>query len=349
MRIDDFRVGKDGVYFIAEAGVNHNGDLEMAEELVDVAAEAGADAVKFQTFCADRLVTSNAETVEYQQDSDISGTQYEMLSQYELDHADHERLREHCENRGITFLSTPFDPESAEMLADLGVPAIKVGSGELNNLPLLKHIAGLSVPMIISTGMGTMQEVRNARDAILAKEPDAEAAFLHCTSAYPCEMSDVNLRAMETMARELPEPVGYSDHTTAPETPAIAVAAGAEIVEKHFTLNSSLPGPDHEASLEPPELSNAVSLVRDANLARGKSKKSPVPVETENRSALRKGLHAAVDLPPNTVLEDHHIDILRPADGLSPRYRETVLGTRVVRELDSGDPITETDVSWEKD
>lgn len=349
MRIEDFQVGEDGVYFIAEAGVNHNGDLEMAEELIEVAAEAGADAIKFQTFSADRLVTPDAETVEYQRESDTANTQYEMLRRYELDRADHELLREYCESHEITFLSTPFDPESAEMLVDLGIPAIKLGSGELDNHPLLKHVAGLSVPMIVSTGMGTMQEVRDARDAIRAEDPAADVAFLHCTSEYPCEIADVNLRAMETMSEELTESIGYSDHTTLPETPAMAVVAGAQIVEKHFTLDSSLPGPDHEASLEPPELIRAVSLVRDATRARGESEKRPVPAELENRSAIRKSLHAAVDLAADTVLTDRHLDVLRPAEGLSPRHRQAVLGVRVTRDLTAGEPITKADVNWESE
>jgi len=344
MEINGRLIPEDSPYFIAEGGVNHNGDLEMAERLIDAAAEAEADAVKFQTFSADRLVTQDAQTAEYQEETTDENSQYEMLRQYELDRAAHERLMDYCAEREITFLSTPFDPESADMLADLGVPAIKVGSGELDNHPLLEHVAEIGLPMIVSTGMGTIEEVHEAYEAITAANPDVDLVFLHCTSAYPAAIEDVNLRAMKTMDIELPVPVGYSDHTTLPETPALAVAAGACVLEKHFTLDSSLPGPDHEASLEPDELARCIELNEIATRSLGDSEKQPVNAEMANRSVARKSLHAATDLESGTILTESHLKIVRPADGLSPREYQAVLGKRISNPLSADDPLREEDL-----
>jgi N-acetylneuraminate synthase/N,N'-diacetyllegionaminate synthase len=347
MELDGVTLGEEKTYVIAEAGVNHNGSIETAEKLVDAAAESDADAVKFQTFSADRLVAADAAKADYQTESTGEGTQYEMLKQYELDRAAHERLMAYCTDHRITFLSSPFDPPSADMLADLGVSAIKIGSGELDNHPFLEHVAGLGLPLIVSTGMGTMDEVYAARDVIRSVDPDLEITFLHCTSSYPCMMEDVNLRAMETMIDELEEPVGYSDHTTLPETPALAVAAGATIVEKHFTLDSTLPGPDHKASLEPPELSRAVELVRTAFKSRGEPLKQPTDAEVEIKTVARKSLHAARSIPAGTQLTDADIKIVRPAAGFSPRKYENVIGATVTGDLDADDPITPESLSFE--
>ncbi len=345
MEIDGTRIGHDCLpYFIAEAGVNHNGDLDLAEELVDIAADAGADAVKFQTFSADRLVTEDASKAEYQEETTGEGEQYEMLQQYELDRAAHERLMTYAAERGITFLSTPFDPDSADMLADLGVPAIKIGSGELDNHPLLEHVAGLGLPMVVSTGMGTMEEVHAAHEVIRAVDSEIELTFLHCTSAYPAAVEDANLRAMQTMEEELPTPVGYSDHTTLPETPGLAVAAGACLVEKHFTVDSSLPGPDHEASLEPGELERAVAMMQTAATALGSSEKEPTAAELENVENTRRALHAAVEITEGTAIQADDVDILRPATGLSPRRYDSVIGARAATDIEPGESITASDV-----
>jgi len=328
------------VYVIAEAGVNHNGDMDLARELVDAAVAAGADAVKFQTFRADRLVTPDAAQADYQTEQTETESQYEMLERYELSRAAHEDLQSYCQEQGITFLSTPFDPESADLLDDLGVPIIKLGSGELDNHPLLKHVAGLGRPIVLSTGMGTLEEVRRAREVIRAANPDVDLAVLHCTSCYPAAVEDVNLRAMGTLADELDTPVGYSDHTTAVETPAMAVAAGADIVEKHFTVDRSLPGPDHEASLEPDELDRAVTLARTAATARGSAVKEPTDAELENRAHIRKSLHAARDIPAGTPLAADDVRVLRPTDGLAPPHYDDVLGVELARDLEAGEPIT---------
>lgn len=341
MELDGTAVGVDDVYYIAEAGVNHNGRIETAEELVDVAVDCGADAVKFQTFSADRLVTKDAGKADYQAEASDTESQHEMLKRYELDRTAHKRLMAYCDERDITFLSTPFDSESADMLADLGVSAIKLGSGELDNHPLLEHVAGLGLPMMVSTGMGTLDEVSAAYEVIRSVDPDIELAFLHCTSEYPCPLQNVNLRAMETMIDELDATIGYSDHTTLPETPAFAVAAGAAIVEKHFTLDSTLPGPDHEVSLEPTELERSVKSVRDSFRTLGSQIKEPTTNELKNKSVVRKSLHAATTIPKGTRLKPSHIDVIRPADGLSPAMYQTVLDSVVDQDLSQGDPISE--------
>jgi len=336
--------GTESPYFIAEAGVNHNGERELAEDLVDTAAAAGADAVKFQTFSADRLVSEDAPTAAYQEEQTGIESQREILRQYELDRAEHRHLQSYCSEQGITVLSTPFDPRSADMLVDLGVPAIKLGSGELDNEPLLEHVAAYDLPLIVSTGMGTMAEVHTAHDIINSVDPTADVAFLHCTTSYPCERSDVNLRAMKRMGEELPVPVGYSDHTTLPETPALAVAAGASIVEKHFTMDRALPGPDHQASLEPEELHRAVSLVESAATMLGSGEKKPTDTERELIGKSRKGLHAATDIPAGIEIREEHVDVLRPATGLSPRQYNEVVEARSAADIIADEPITAADV-----
>ena len=341
MKVGEQEIGtSQRPFFIAEAGVNHNGDLDTAKDLIDLAADAGADAVKFQTFSADRLVTPEASKAEYQTETTGEGSQYEMLKRYELDREFHEILFEYCEQKDIMFLSTPFDRESADMLKDLGVNAIKLGSGELDNIPLIKHVSQFGFPLIVSTGMGTLDEVIAAHEAIQSVNSDPDVVFLHCTSAYPCSIDDVHLRAMRTMEKELGTLVGYSDHTTLPETPALAVAAGACVLEKHFTLDSDLPGPDHEASLEPDELSKSINLVNVAYRMLGYSEKQPTPVELDNLKKTRKSLHAAVDIPKGTQIQAEHLEIIRPADGVSPTRYDNILGARTKKNIERGEPIT---------
>jgi len=328
-------------YFIAEAGVNHDGDMDQAERLVDAAVDAGADAVKFQTFVADRLATRDAPKAPYQEETTGEQSQYEMLRELELTRADHERLQSYCREHDIEFLSTPFDAESATLLDDLDVPRVKLGSGELDNHPLLEHVAGFGRPMVVSTGMGTVAEVRDALDAIRSVDEDLAVTFLHCTTAYPASLDEVNLRAMRTMAEELPTPVGYSDHTTRVEVPAFAVAAGATVVEKHFTLDRTLPGPDHRASLEPDELATAVSLVRDAETVLGSAEKAPTRTERENRAVIRKSLHATTDVAPGERFSAENVSVTRPADGLPPTAYERVLGTTARVAVEAGTAVTE--------
>ena len=328
------------VYFIAEAGVNHNGDLDRARELVDVAVESGADAVKFQTFTADRLVREDTPAAEYQIEAGESDSQYELLQEYELRSDDYEALQAYCEDQGITFLSTPFDEVSADLLNEMGVPAIKLGSGELTNHPLLRHVAEFGTPMVVSTGMGTMTEVADAVTVIQETDPDIDLALLHCTSTYPAELPTMNLRAMNRMAEAFELPVGYSDHTTRVEMPGFATAAGALIVEKHFTLDRSLPGPDHHASLEPTELDRAVALAREAAVARGSPEKQPTPDEERIKRITRKSLHAARELAADTTLTSDHLTIKRPADGIPPTELQSVIGRDLKTAVDRNEPIT---------
>ena len=345
MKIGKIDVGPSNPpFFIAEAGVNHNGNLDTAKELIDVAAKAGADAVKFQTFSADRLVTPDASKSEYQTKKTGEGSQYEMLKRYELDRESHENLFEYSEKRDLMFLSTPFDRESADMLNRLGVNAIKLGSGELNNFPLIKHVAKFGIPLIVSTGMGTLEEVIEANEAIQSVNSNNEIVFLHCTSAYPCSIDDVHLRAMQTIQEELGSLVGYSDHTILPETPALAVAAGACVLEKHFTLDSTMPGPDHESSLEPNELEQTIELVEVAYRLLGTSEKEPTSVELKNLETTRKSLHAAVDIQKGTRIEAEHVDIIRPSEGLPPSQYDNVLGSITKRPLRRGEPIIASDI-----
>jgi Sialic acid synthase len=273
-------INPDGpAYFVAEAGVNHNGDLNLAEGLVDAAATAGADAVKLQMFSADRLVTDDAPTADHQQEQTGVESQRDISEQHELNRAAHEYLQSYCNEQEITFLSTPFDPESVDLLVDLGVPAIKLGSGELDNYPLLEHAAATGLPLIVSTGMRPMEEVHAAHERVRAVDPDVDVAFLHCVTAYSCDVADVHLRVMQTMAAELWVPAGYSDHTTLPETPMPAVAAGVAVVGKQFTMDRTVPGPDCAASLEPDELARAVGLIETATTALNTPEKHPTEAE----------------------------------------------------------------------
>jgi len=346
MEIDGTELSPDSVYVIAEAGVNHDGDVAVAKALIEVAADAGADAVKFQTFDSDRLVTAEAEKADYAKETtDAEESQREMLRRYELTRDDHRRLQSYAADCGVTFLSTPFDGESATFLDELDVPAIKLGSGELTNKPLIEHVTRFGRPMIVSTGMATMGEVRTAHDWIRAVDPDADVAFLHCTSAYPAEMTDVNLRAMQSMRAELPTPVGYSDHTTSTYTPGLAVAAGAAIVEKHFTLDSTREGPDHEASLEPEQLATAVDVIRDASNALGRHEKTPTAEEEANKLDIRKSIHATTRISAGESFTEENTAILRPANGRAPAQWEATLGQVAATDLAAGDPVTDTCVA----
>jgi N,N'-diacetyllegionaminate synthase len=317
-------------FIIAEAGVNHNGDLVLARQLVDAAAEAGADAVKFQTFTAKKLVTPQAVKADYQrQTTDASESQYAMLKRLELPQAAFRELYAYCQARNILFLSTPFEEESADFLETLGVAAFKMASGEITNLPFLAHVARKGLPMIVSTGMATLGEVETAVRTIRdAGSPDL--ALLHCVSQYPADPADVNLRAMHTLETAFGVPVGYSDHTLGLEVPLAAVALGASIIEKHFTLDRTLPGPDHRASLEPPQLRALVQGIRKVESALGQGGKVPARAEANTAAAARKSLVAACDLPIGTVLTEAHIAIRRPGTGLPPNLRSFLIG-RVTR------------------
>lgn len=323
-------------FIIAEAGVNHNGDVEIARQLIDVAKYAGTDAVKFQTFRAEDLATPTAPKAEYQllaTGSDES--QLEMLRRLELSPEAHRTLMNYCQEQGILFLSTPFGEDSADFLADLGIVAFKIPSGEITNLPFLSHVARKGKPMILSTGMSSLAEVETAVRTI-EETANRELVLLHCVSNYPANPADVNLRAMHTMAAAFGLPVGYSDHTMGDEVALAAVALGACVIEKHFTIDHSLPGPDQQASLEPAELGALVRGIRIVEASLGDGRKVPIAREVELAKAMRKSLVAARDIPVGAVLTEDMIAIKRPGTGLPPTMFSKVLGQIAKENIPEG-------------
>ncbi|MEK9145009.1 MAG: N-acetylneuraminate synthase [Elusimicrobiota bacterium] len=321
---------------VAEAGVNHNGETRNALRLVDAAARAEADAVKFQTFSADRIATAGAPKAAYQRKGSPRGqSMLEMLRNIELDEAAHRRLRERCRQRSILFLSTPFDEQSADLLERLGVAAFKVPSGEITNLPLLAHIARKGRPVILSTGMADLREVGDAVRAI-EKAGDPPLVLLHCVSRYPAPPREANLRAMATLASAFGRPVGFSDHTPGIEVSLAAAALGACLIEKHFTLDRGLPGPDHACSLEPGELAALVRGVRIVESSLGHGRKEPVRGERETARVARKSLVAARLIPAGSRLSEELIALKRPGTGLPPAMRAKLIGRVARRDIPAG-------------
>lgn len=328
-------------FIIAEAGVNHNGDMALARALVDAAVAAGADAVKFQTFAVDRLVTRQAAAADYQQRAMGGETsQYEMLARLELSPADHDMLFACCGRRGIEFMSTPFDVESARYLKRLGVRRLKISSGDVTNLPMLEVVGGLGLPVILSTGMADMGEVE-AAVATLRRAGLTDLALLQCVSNYPADPALTNLRVMDTFAQTFAVPVGLSDHSPGIAVAIAAAARGAAYLEKHFTLDRALPGPDHQASLLPEELRQLVASVRQVEAALGDGVKRPAPGELPVRAVARKSLVAARDVAAGARLMPEDIVILRPGTGLPPGALPHALGRRTARPIARHTPITE--------
>jgi len=359
---EDADVGS--TYLIAEAGVNHNGSLDQARRLVSIAAKAGADAVKFQTFRADALTVDTAEKAAYQKNTTDDGSQREMLRSLELSPPFHESLLQHCREEGIQFLSSPFDPESVDLLVDtFDVPRIKIPSGEITNGPLLLHIAQTGRPVILSTGMSTLGEIERALGVLAFGYLDTDEApeprrfrsayasdqgqeqlrdhvvLLHCTSEYPAPFDDVNLRALDTLRSAFGLPVGLSDHTRGTAVPVAAVARGAVAVEKHFTLDRTLPGPDHRASLEPDELARMVKDVRRTERALGSSQKRPTPSESKNRPVARKSLVAAEPIAQGERFTDDNLTAKRPGTGRSPMQHWDLVGRTATRDYDTDDLV----------
>lgn len=331
-------------FIIAEAGVNHNGDPKLAMELVDTAARCGADAVKFQSFSADKLVAPGAEKAEYQKRETGDGNQHAMLKALEMSEELHRKLFSRCAERGIEFMSTPFDETAADFLMALGMKRIKVPSGEITNEPFLAFLATKGVPLIMSTGMASMEEIQRAVEVIEAtregagfKEPLANIlTILHCTSNYPAECSDVNLRAMQSIARDMAVPVGYSDHTLGLAVSTAAVALGATVIEKHFTLDRSMPGPDHKASLSPEELGQLVKQIRNVEAALGSPIKQPTASELPVRALVRRSVTAAKAIRAGQPLTDGDVVLLRPGTGIQPGELSKVLGKHAVHDIDAG-------------
>jgi len=329
-------------FIIAEAGVNHNGDAALAKQLVLAAKESGADAVKFQTFQAKHLVTSDAPQAEYQaKNSGKTESQFDMLKRLELPLEAFAELNRYCQELGIMFMSTAFDEDSSDFLAGLGMPIFKIPSGELTNLPLLRHIARHGKPMIVSTGMGTLDEVAEAVETIRSAGND-DITVLHCVTDYPTPPDQVNLRAMHVIKEELNVPVGYSDHTMGIEASVIAVAAGAKVIEKHFTLDCSLPGPDHKASLEPGDLAEMVRSIRRVEVLLGSGQKRPNESELAVAKIVRRSVVAARDLKAGEVICKEMVQLRRPGTGIEPARLPEVIGKKLVRAVAGGVVL-----SWE--
>ena len=329
---------------IAEAGVNHNGDINMAKKLIDIAAQAGADLVKFQTFSADRLVTREAAKADYQMlATDNTESQHDMLRKFELTESMHEELIAHCTSQNIGFFSTGFDVESINLLVRLGQQLFKIPSGEITNLPYLRHIGKLNKTVILSTGMSNMDEIEAAINVLEESGTHrSKITVLHCTTAYPVPMSDVNLRAMQSLQNEFNVAVGYSDHTLGIEIPIAAVALGATIIEKHFTTDRSLPGPDHKASLEPTELEAMIDGIRKIEEALGDGIKRLMPSEITNLPIARKSIVANQPINAGTLFTEFNLTAKRPGIGISPMDWNKLIGRKANRNYLADELIDES-------
>ncbi|WP_452220328.1 N-acetylneuraminate synthase [Lacinutrix salivirga] len=327
---------------IAEAGVNHNGDINLAKKLIDVAADAGVDYVKFQTFNSKKLVSKHALKASYQKENtnNEDDSQLKMLQQLELSKDDHHVLMDYCKSKSVKFLSTAFDLESIDFLNNLPIDLFKIPSGELTNYPYLKKIGGLGKPIIISTGMADLQEIKDTVAVLLQFGAfKKDITILHCNTEYPTPMQDVNLNAMLTIGKACDVPIGYSDHTLGIEIPTAAVALGATVIEKHFTLNKTMEGPDHKASLEPQELKAMVLAIRNIEKALGNGIKQPSPSELKNKDIARKSIVASTTIKKGDVFTENNITTKRPGHGISAMQWEHILGTKATKEYLEDDLI----------
>jgi N,N'-diacetyllegionaminate synthase len=329
------------VFIIAEAGVNHNGDLEIAKKLIDAAKDCGADAVKFQTFKAEKLVSKKAEKAEYQKNTtDYKESQYEMIKKLELSYENHKTLRSYCSEKGIQFLSSPFDLESIDLLSELGLEILKVPSGEITNLPYLSKIGKLNKKVIISTGMTNLGEIEDALNIIISNGTSKDKiTILHCNTEYPTPYEDVNLKAMLTIKNAFNVRVGYSDHTQGIEVPIAAVAIGAEVIEKHFTLDNNMEGPDHKASLEPKELKKMVNSIRNIEKSLGDGNKKLSPSESKNINVVRKSIVASKTIKKGEILNEENLSVKRPGNGISPMRWNEIIGQTAKKDFDIDEMI----------
>jgi len=334
---------------IAEAGVNHNGSMENAFKLIDAAKDAGVDYVKFQTFKASKLVTQSVKKAEYQVNNTKSSddSQYAMLKKLELQEDEHYKLDAYCKKVGIKFLSTGFDEESIDFLDSMGIDFFKVPSGEITNYPYLKHIATKKKPIILSTGMSTLGDIEAAVNLFVnAGLQLNDIQILHCNTEYPTPMKDVNLLAMQTIKAAFGVEVGYSDHTLGIEIPIAAVALGAVVIEKHFTLDKEMEGPDHKASLEPDELKNMVTSIRNVEMAlSGNGRKQPSASEIKNIEIARKSIHLKMPLKKGVTLAAEHLIMLRPGNGISPFDTEKIVGLKLNKDLEANHQLSWSDFS----
>ena len=327
------------VYIIAEAGVNHNGRLDLALQLCDAAKEAGVDAIKFQTWKTELIISKNTEMADYQKKNlGNDDSQYDMLKKLELSYDNFRLIKDYCDNIGIQFLSTADETESLDFLCELGMPLIKLGSGEITNIPYLRYCAKKNMPLIISTGMCNLSDVATAFD-VLTEAGAKDITLLHCTTNYPCPKDEVNLRAMQTMKDAFKCKVGYSDHTMGTEIPIAAVAMGAEIIEKHFTLDRNMEGPDHKASLEPQELKYMVDCIRNIEVAFGDGIKRPNPSEVEISKVVLKSIVAKVPINKGETLTANNMTIKRAGSGIPAAHWDMIVGTKALRDYDIDEPI----------
>jgi len=316
-------------FIIAEAGVNHNGSIKLAKKLIDIASESGVDAIKFQTFKTENLVSKYAEKADYQKKrTDVNESQFDMIKKLELDLDTHHELIAYCQSKNILFLSTPFDLDSVDLLDSLGLEIFKIPSGEITNLPYLQKIGALKKKIILSTGMADIGEIEDALDILInAGTLKEKIVVLHANTMYPTPMEDVNLRAMVTIGKTFDIPYGYSDHTLGIEVDIAAVAMGASCIEKHFTLDKTMEGPDHKASLEPHELSSMVKAIRNIEIALGSSVKKPTKSETPNIKIARKSIVASSSIKKGEIFTENNLAIKRPNNGISPMRWEEIIGT----------------------
>ena len=329
------------VFIIAEAGVNHNGSIQIAKQLIDVAVDSGADAIKFQTFKTENLVSKNAQKADYQKETtNASESQFDMIKKLELDVGAHRELIAYCQEKNIMFLSTPFDHDSIHMLNDLGLQIFKIPSGEITNLPYLKRIGLLEKQLILSTGMSNLQEVEDALNILIdAGTPKENITVMHANTMYPTPMEDVNLNAMLTIRKEFGIGIGYSDHTLGIEVDIAAVAMGASCVEKHFTLDKTMEGPDHKASLEPNELKAMVGAIRNIEKALGSCEKKVSSSESDNINIVRKSIVASQMIKKGDLLTDKNITTKRPGNGINPMKWDNIIGSIAAKDYEMDDLI----------
>jgi len=329
-------------FIIAEAGVNHNGNVQFAYRLVDAAVNCGANAIKFQTFKTEKIISKNVAKAQYQRDNTSQDeSQFEMIKKLELSYNDFISIKHYCDEKQIIFLSTPDEEESLDFLCDvINVPYIKVGSGEITNLPFLKRVASKNKPIILSTGMAYIGEVEKALDTIYSTNNNANVILLHCTTNYPTPYEEVNLRAMLTLREAFKLPVGYSDHTNGIEIPVAAVALGACIIEKHFTLDRNMQGPDHKASLEPDDFERMVRTIRNVEDALGNGIKRPTKSEEEMKNVVRKKLVATQNLERGEIIKLSDVALKRSNIGLSPEFLDIIVGKKLVKEIKEDEGFT---------
>ena len=330
-------------FIIAEAGVNHNGDVNLAKKLIDLAKEAGADAVKFQTWITEELMAKESPMAEYAKKNTKEISQFEMIKKLELSFDEFRELKKYADKKGIIFLSTPDEEISADFLYELGVPAFKIGSGELTNSFMLEHVAKKGLPIILSTGMGDLEEVRKAVE-IINLCGNQNLVLLHCTTDYPAKIEEINLKAMQTLAKEFNTLVGYSDHTEGILVPSIAVVLGACVIEKHFTFDKNAEGPDHKASLNPDEFKEMVELIRKTEIILGNSVKKPAKSESANKEIVRKSIVARIDIPAGTKIIKEMLAAKRPGNGIKPNDINIIIGRIAKRIIKKNELIIMNDL-----